>query len=187
MRPQKIDDQTLLAGLKSVLASKGYEGASLNELASSSGLQKASLYHRFPGGKKDIALAVLNFVGGWIDKNIVNVLQNKQEAPKDRLLHALSKIDELYNGGRSTCILRALSMDSGMDLFSTELKGAATKWIDSFIILGRDLNMPEEDARHAALTVLTKIQGSLVVSKMLNDPQVFKGAISEIEKMYLKG
>lgn len=186
MRPQKIDDQTLLAGLKGVLASKGYEGASLNELASSSGLQKASLYHRFPGGKKDIALAVLNFVGDWIDNNIVNVLQSKHEKPEERLRHALSKIDELYNGGRSTCILRALSMDSGMDLFSVELKGAATKWINSFSSLGRDLGMSEDDTRYAALTVLTKIQGSLVVSKMLDDPHVFKTAMSEIEKMYLK-
>ncbi|MBL6445998.1 TetR/AcrR family transcriptional regulator [Fulvivirga sp. 29W222] len=186
VRPQKIDDQTLLAGLKDVLSAKGYEGASLNELASSSGLQKASLYHRFPGGKKDIVLAVLNFVGEWIDTNIVNVLRDKHIKPEERLRYALSKIDELYNGGKSTCILRALSMDSGMDLFNAELNGAATKWIDSFHAFGRDLGMSEESAQHAAVTVLTKIQGSLVVSKMLDDPQVFKTAIKEIEEMYIK-
>ena len=70
MRPQKVEDQALLLGLMAVLSAKGYDGASLNELAESSGLQKASLYHRFPAGKKEITSAVLNYVNEWVKKNI---------------------------------------------------------------------------------------------------------------------
>jgi len=110
MRPQKIDDQTLLSGLMTVLSAKGYDGASLNDLAASSGLQKASLYHRFPGGKKDITLAVLQFVDRWIKINIVKNLNDQSKLPADRLLIGLEKINELYNEGRTTCILRALSL-----------------------------------------------------------------------------
>ena len=56
MRPQKTLDEDVLAGLTEVFQSKGYEAASLQDLARATGLKKASLYHRFPGGKKQMAL-----------------------------------------------------------------------------------------------------------------------------------
>ncbi len=184
MRPQKNDDHTLLSGLMTVLSSKGYDGASLNDLAASSGLQKASLYHRFPGGKKDITLAVLQFVGDWIKNNIVKTLKDQKISPTERLKIGLQKINELYNEGRTTCILRALSLNSGTDLFSEELEKAATDWIDAFYSLGKDFGLSEDKAKQTAIAVLTKIQGSLVVSKMLHDRQIFTNALIEIKKMY---
>ena len=48
MRPQKVQDTEMLQGLMAVLRSRGYDGASLKELSDSTGLKKASLYHRFP-------------------------------------------------------------------------------------------------------------------------------------------
>ncbi len=184
MRPQKIDDYTLLKGLKAVLSAKGYDGASLNELADSSGLKKASLYHRFPGGKKDITLAVLNFVGEWIDSNIVKVLKDSGQPPEERLKLALVNISELYGDGEKTCILRALSMDGGMELFGDELGSAAEEWVTSFTKLGVDMGMDEMEANKMAIDVLSKIQGSLVVAKLLNDKSVFKSALREIEILY---
>lgn len=185
MRPQKIDDQTLLSGLMEVLTSKGYDGASLNDLAASSGLKKASLYHRFPGGKKEIVLAVLNFVTQWIHKNIVSVLTESELPPKLRLEKALKSIREVYQDGKSTCLLRALSLDNGITLFGDELFNAAEEWVSSFRQLGKDVGMDDETAKRTAIDVLTKIQGSLVVSKMLKDTSVFNAAMLEIEKSYM--
>ena len=186
MRPQKIDDNTLLTGLNSVLSAKGYEGASLNELANSSGLKKASLYHRFPGGKKDMAIAVLNFVGEWIDTHIVEVLTDTGQSPSHRLYLALQHINELYQEGKSTCILRALSMDNSLPLFENELASATNEWIASFTRLGADFGMEDHEARETAIAVLTKIQGSLVVGKLLDDQSIFKSALKEIKLLYLQ-
>ena len=85
---------------------KGYNGASLNDLANSSGLQKASLYHRFPGGKKDIGLAVLNFVEVWKEQNIVAVIKNKDLKPSERLSTVIKNISSIYeNGECSRCFM----------------------------------------------------------------------------------
>jgi len=186
MRPQKIDDYTLLTGLMAVLSSKGYDGASLNELAHSSGLKKASLYHRFPGGKKDIAIAVLNFVSEWIDANIIKVLKDRDQSPSHRLKQALENINELYKEGKTTCILRALSMDNGITLFGSELASATSEWLTSFTQLGIDVGMNEQRAKKTAIDVLTKIQGSLVVCKLMDDNTIFKSALKEIEVFYHK-
>ncbi|MEP1982729.1 MAG: helix-turn-helix domain-containing protein, partial [Maribacter dokdonensis] len=59
MRPQKVLDIEILTGLTKVFRSRGYEGASLKELSEATGLKKASLYHRFPNGKQEMADAVL--------------------------------------------------------------------------------------------------------------------------------
>ena len=55
MRPQKVQDIEIIESLVKTFRSNGYEGTSLAELAKSTGLKKASLYHRFPDGKQEMA------------------------------------------------------------------------------------------------------------------------------------
>ena len=45
--------------LVTVFKKRGYEGATLTQLAESTGLGKASLYHHFPGGKAEMAAVLL--------------------------------------------------------------------------------------------------------------------------------
>ena len=104
MRPQKVLDIEILAGLTKVFRSKGYEGASLNELAEATGLKKASLYHRFPGGKQEMAETVLNHIDQWVVTHVFGTLTNEEVSPQSRLKNGLTKIKELYNDGNETCI-----------------------------------------------------------------------------------
>ena len=115
MRMAKVSDQEILTGLMSVFRSKGYDGASLNELAEATGLKKASLYHRFPGGKKEMTTAVLDFMESWIDEKVYKVLSDDQVVPAKRLEEALTNINIVYNEGREVCLYRSLSMDTGND------------------------------------------------------------------------
>lgn len=186
MRPQKVSEKELLAGLMSVLRSKGYDGASLNELAEAAGLQKASLYHRFPGGKKEIGTAVLGFTAEWTQTYIAEVLGSKKESPKNRLKKVLENINTLYASGKSTCIIRSLSLDDGMDIFGNELQNIVEVWIRSFHQLGIDFGMDSKVAEDLAINVFIKIQGSLIVSKIMANNNIFKTALSEIEENYLK-
>ena len=95
MRPQKVEQEELLGRLMTVLRAKGYDGASLNDLAEASGLKKASLYHRYPGGKKDIAVGVLRYAEEWAESNVFRVLRNSSENPKTRIKAAIRNIREL--------------------------------------------------------------------------------------------
>ena len=55
--------------LLAVFQRLGYDGASLAELSHATGLGKSSLYHYFPNGKEEMALAVLRNVHCWIEQN----------------------------------------------------------------------------------------------------------------------
>ena len=169
-----------------VLRDKGYDGASLNELANSSGLKKASLYHRFPGGKKDIGLAVLNFLYEWKEENITKLIANKEISAQEKLEIVVKHIDTIYLSGESSCVLRALSIGGGIDLFENELKLATQSWLDDFSALALCFGFSKEDASNIALRVLVKIQGSLLISKTLGSTTPFLNAMENIKYLYQK-
>ncbi len=186
MRPVKVQDRQLIEGLFKVFREKGYEGASLNELAEGAGLKKASLYHRFPDGKKEIGLAVLSHSSEWLKNNLYPVLENKKISAKERLDKGLDIITEMYDEGNETCILRALSMESGMQIFGEEIKAEMTRWIMHFAKLGLDFGFNEQEAMARAKEILIKVQGSLVVANAMSDNSVFLSTLDEIRTLYNK-
>ena len=185
MRPQKVDDYHVIEGLMSVLRSKGYDGASLNELSDAAGLKKASLYHRFPGGKEAMAEAVLTFVDEWIDTNIYNVLVDTSKTRDLRLKQAIQNIRALYDDGDAICIFRALSMETGMALFGAKISESMGKWMKAFQLLALESGLNDDMAQNLAQQTLIDVQGSLVVAKAMSNTTVFLTALDKIEQDYL--
>lgn len=178
-------DIEILTGLATVFRSKGYEGASLKELSEATGLKKASLYHRFPNGKQEMADAVLNHLDEWIKTNVFESLLDGDLEPNVRLKNGLSEIRTLYNGGKETCIFRAFSMEAGIELFEKQINKGMSEWLSSFKEVGIALNFNPKEAEHRALQVLIEIQGSLIVSKGLGDISIFENTLQNIEYNYL--
>ena len=168
----------------SVFRAKGYDGASLNELAEATGLKKASLYHRFPGGKKEMTSAVLDFMESWIITKVYKVLSDDKITPKDRLQEALTNISAVYGGGKEVCLYRSLSMDTGMALFGEKIEKGISQWLESFSILGQSVGQNEETAMQMAKQSFIEVQGSLVLSKAMNSTEPFQNAIQQIENRY---
>ncbi len=186
MRPQKVLDEEILIGLTKVFRSKGYEGASLQELAEATGLKKASLYHRFPNGKKEMAAAVLVHLGKWVEENVFQVLSDRNHPPKVRLRTGLFGIKTLYNNGKEVCIFRALSMQAGLALFEEQINKGMKQWIDAFNKIGLELGLSPSEAEKNALQTLVEIQGSLIVTKGLDDLDIFENMLKNIENRYLE-
>ncbi len=185
MRPQKVLDIDILEGLTQEFRSKGFEGASLKDLAEATGLKKASLYHRFPNGKREMAEAVFTYMGKWVEDHIFSALGDEENPPALRLKNGLAQIDMLYAGGEKTCILRALSMQSGLELFQEQIRRGMVLWLEAFQKIGLALGLTSKIAQENALQSLIAIQGSLVVAKGLNDSKVFSNVLRSIENRYL--
>lgn len=186
MRPQKVEHKKLMEGLLLVLRAKGYDGASLSDLATATGLKKASLYHRFPGGKQQMTEAVLEYVAQWVDHNVFAVLTDQQRPAHDRLQAALQSIDALYHRGKSICIFRALSTHTGLELFGQQIRTGMQKYIEAFTRLGTDLQLTTEQAQQAATQTLIDIQGALIVSKGLQQQELFGKTLEQISQRYLR-
>lgn len=173
-RPQSIDEEALIARLASVFRDVGYEGTSLALLSQATGLQKASLYHRFPGGKRQMAEEVLAAALAWFSENVLAPLKG-EGAPKARLAAVAERLDGFYEGGSKACLLNMLAsprVENGP--FSPAIKGAFEALIDAFAKLARDAGHAPKAARKRAERSVMMFQGSLVLSRGLGSTEPFR-------------
>lgn len=185
MRPQKVLDKKIVESLVDVFRSKGYDGASLSELAEKTGLKKASLYHRFSDGKQGMAIAVMDYLGERAEEKVFRAIRDESVSPAKRLINGLNNIRDIYTGGKDACILRAFSLGSGLDLFGEQIESGMIQWVEAFKSLGQALGLSDTLAQEYAIKSLLEIQGSLVVTKGLNDLNIFEKTLKDIEIRYM--
>ena len=65
----------VVARILTVFRDFGFDGASLAELSKATGLGRSSLYHYFPGGKDEMAVAVLERIDTWMRERALAAFQ----------------------------------------------------------------------------------------------------------------
>jgi AcrR family transcriptional regulator len=164
-RPRSVAEEALTERLARVFCEVGYHGASLAHLAKASGLQKASLYHRFPGGKVQMAAEVLAAANEWLAGHVLEPL-NAPGDPCDRLARVKAALDGFYDGGRKSCLLNMLSAPRGEDgPFTPAIRAAFAALTDGFAHLARDAGQAPEAAAYRARRAVALLQGSLIVAR----------------------
>ncbi len=183
MAKQKYSKEELLTNLFEVFRQCGYDGASMEVLAKASGLRKSSLYHRFPGGKEQMAQEVLQTVSNWIRVNVQEV--SRGPLPLEEKLNKVMKhLFELYEGGKKSCILRSMSTESGLEKFGDLIRSSFQDWHDGFKWLAQEFGKEESHADKFAREGILKIQGSLVLGKGMGEPQLFQETLNDIEAAF---
>ena len=158
----------------------GYDGASMEILAESTGLRKSSLYHRFPGGKEEMAEAVLQSAAKWARDHIVAVVNS--EIPREvKLEKIMNNIFELYDGGTKTCILRSMLMGTGLTRFEKAIASIFHDLQYGFRELAKAYGKSEAEAEMIAVDGIIKVQGSLILGKAFGDPNLFKQQLAQYE------
>jgi AcrR family transcriptional regulator len=143
-------------------------------LAEAAGLQKASLYHRFPRGKQQMAEEVLAAALSWYEAQILSALTG-EGSPAERIATVARRLDDFYAGGRQACLLNMLAAPRAHGgPFAAAIKGALEAIIKAFTALVIDAGQEPEAARSRAERVVMLLHGSLVVSRGLGSPKPFK-------------
>lgn len=181
----KVTDQELVERLLTAFREVGYDGISMSELGKVAGIQKASLYHRFPDGKLQMAKTLLDYIESESQTSIVDVLKSSSQKPEPRVKTAFKAVDALYEGGRLNCVLRALSLGSAADLFREQIAEIFSGWIEGFTQIGLEVGKTPKEAKRLAQQVVIRIQGVLIVSRTLQDPTLFQQILSDLEKELL--
>lgn len=176
--PEDVDKK-----LAEVFTLYGYDGASMELLSRASGLKKASLYHRFPGGKKEMALHVLSNIEAWFMEKFNAVIQDTQ-LPVDQRLHiALESISTLFSDGDRNCPLRMLSAGSESSTFQEPIARCFTIIKESFKKIGMENGLPQKIAEAKATEAIIDIQGSLILSRAMKDNHIFRTSLAAIPEL----
>ncbi len=157
----------------------GYDGASLADLSKATGLGKSSLYHHFPGGKEEMAAAVLDRLSEQLGASLLAPLAGPG-APADRVRAMLATVDGLYGGGTRPCLVGAIALDSVAPLFRDRLSGILTAWVDALAATLREAGV--EDAERRARDAVARIQGALVLARATGDTTGFRETLVTLRR-----
>jgi TetR/AcrR family transcriptional regulator, lmrAB and yxaGH operons repressor len=178
MSREKLLDRVLV-----MFRENGYDGTSVSDITAATGLGKSSLYHHFPGGKEEIAVAVLEHLGVRLRPALEALADDGP--PQAKLAAFLDAVDALYDGGRMACLLERLSASADRGRFAEPLKASFAAFMNAFERLGREAGLSRAEARARAEDAVVRIEGSLVLAAGTEDASVFQRALTSIRATLL--
>jgi len=178
-----LPKEEVLARLLATFREDGYDGASLSELSQRTGLGKSSLYHYFPGGKQEMATAVLAHLDVVLGEAFATALAAK--TPEAKLARLLDAVDAFYSGGRSACVLERLVASVDRQAFAKPLARAFGAFASAFAEIGRAAGLKERVAAARAEAAVVRIEGALVVAAGTGDFGVFARTLADIKRSFL--
>ena len=182
MAGTKISQSDLIGILFDVFRTHGMEGTTLKILEEKTGLKKASLYHRFPGGKDEMARVMLATVYQQLADTVLEPLVH-DSSPQERMNNMCQAVTDFYQSGEKNCLLNALSIGNNELIVTEFLKPACEHWHSSLCKLFKDAGFSEEESENKALTALALIQGALILQRVTNDSATFETAISQVKRL----
>ena len=180
--PKIVNERAdVLPALGEVFREHGFEGASLSVIGERTGLGKGSLYHFFPGGKEEMAAAVLAEIDAWFETHIFKPLREEADAAR-AIGRMFSAVDAYFRSGRRVCLIGALALNESRDRFARRIRGYFAEWTealaDALIRSGHE----RRRARALAEETVAAIQGALVLARAMHDPALFQRALARCKR-----
>ena len=178
----RLNDAKLIGRIAEVFRERGYEGSSLSELAATVGLEKGSLYHRFPGGKDEMVEAVIAMVDSYLEENVFPILTGNG-TPRDRAVKAARLLCEFYGAGTKACTLDTLSIPASNKSMQKSIRGSAQSLMNAFKRLAEECQVTHEEAARRAQNAIVTLEGSLIYARVLGDTGPFLRFIEDLPNM----
>ena len=157
----------------------GFEGASIAQLGAATGLGKGSLYNFFPGGKREMAAAVLADVDAWFTGSVFDPLRSAADGDPAAISAMFDAVTAYFRSGQRVCLQGTFALGRERDLFAATIAGYFERWIASLAAALHAAGSGEETARLAAVETVAAIQGAIVLSRALDNPEIFLQVIEQ--------
>ena len=157
---------------------QGYAATGLNQILDDAGVKAGSLYHHFPGGKQELAAAVVEVAGAQIEGVLRAALARDVPvtAVVDRWVDLLAA--GLTADYRDGCPVEPIATESvhASELVRRAAAGAFGSWCAAISERLRADGWDRERADETALAVISVIEGALVLSRTNGNAAALKSA-----------
>ncbi len=177
--------EEILDRLTSLFRDRGYDGASLSEISSATGLGKSSLYHHFPGGKEDMGRQVLDHLAAGLEKALFEPLRTSRP-PARKLELLIDGLTAFYENGTKACLLERMCASVDAARFRRSVGRLFSAWIDAIEELCVEAGVPRSLARARAEDFVIRTEGALVVCAGTADPTLFGRTLRELRRTLLQ-
>ncbi len=174
----------VLAALAEVFREHGFEGASLSLITERTGLGKGSLYNFFPGGKEEMAAAVLADVDLWFETNIFRPLREEPE-PRRAIEHMLQAVDGYFRSGCRLCLVGVLAVGESRDLFARQVSAYFVAWTQALAVALASAGYDRKTAEALAEDSVAIIQGALILTRATPESGTFARTLARLKTRLL--
>ncbi|MDX6805706.1 TetR/AcrR family transcriptional regulator [Terrihabitans rhizophilus] len=162
----------IIPKLGEVFREHGFEGASLARITEATGLGKGSLYHFFPGGKDEMASAVLDEISHWFAEKVFHPLRSEAD-PASAVAGMFAAVETYFRSGDRVCLVGAFALNDVRDRFAGPISRYFKEWREALAAALRRGGRSDDEAAALAEEAIAAIQGALVTARAMNDPALF--------------
>jgi AcrR family transcriptional regulator len=181
--------EVLIDQLRAVFVARGYDGATLANLASAVSLSKASLYHHFPGGKPEMASALVRHAIADLQRHAFSHLGGPEPA-QERLIRFIDGFSEYTQAGSSDCLLAVFNHHSTASEETAQHQRTIAEQFDDWHAVLAEVfeatGLKSKKATQQAYDLLGALYGALLVARMHNEPRLFARAVKRLKKRLKK-
>ena len=171
--------------IKEVFISKGYEGATLANLADATGLSKASLYHHFPGGKPEMASHLVDDAVQSLQTHAFDALTAEQD-PVQALKEFVEGFYRYTQAGDSNCLLAILShhgtANEEIAPLQHHIRRQFTAWHAELAAAFMAAGVRPKRSQRRAHETIAALYGAMMNAKLHQNPALFAKAVTRLSK-----
>lgn len=174
--------ERILLAARTLFQRRGYFAVGTAEILAMARAPKGSMYHHFPGGKEEIAIATVQAIG----QDIFALLQRLEEKP----LCVADMVREVAAGmvrwlkasrWREATMLSSTAIGAVPDLpqLHAAIQEAFDQWRKRFTRLLIAEGWQQQKARRMAETVIAALEGAMILARIDQDGRVVR-SVAEI-------
>jgi len=167
--------ERLIAAMREALATRGYHGIGLNELLASAGAPKGVLYHHFPGGKSELAVAAIGAVADQLGSSLDKLMQRAAGDPVKALAAWMDVAQQTLekSGFQRGCPLATVALETTPDdqalraVLSATFAAFRERLANALAVAG----IADSRARGLAALIVSAYEGALLQSRVAGNVQ----------------
>jgi TetR/AcrR family transcriptional regulator, lmrAB and yxaGH operons repressor len=168
----------LLDSAAQLFRRQGYAATGVNQILESAEVKAGSLYHHFPDGKQQLAAAVVDIVGGDIERRLRRFFESDL-AVSDIVAAWIDLMSAgLSSDQRDGCPIEPIATESVNA--SPQVRDASARAFGGWTLAVADRlradGWPTEDADQTALAVVALLEGALILSRIAGDASALNAA-----------
>jgi TetR/AcrR family transcriptional repressor of lmrAB and yxaGH operons len=176
---------SMIRSAAALFGSRGLCATSFADVLADSGAPRGSIYHHFPGGKRQLAVDAI----AWTS---AQVLAHLDACPADNAAGVLAWFVDLWrqsvqaSGGSSGCPVAGIAIDAGDggDAGDADLMAAAraafAQWTDRLADKLQAAGLPADRCGPVATTALAAMEGALILCRAERSIQPLEATAREL-------
>nr|WP_319389886.1 TetR/AcrR family transcriptional regulator [uncultured Cohaesibacter sp.] len=181
--------QKLMIAAADLLRQKGYAATGISDILGQANVTRGSLYHHFPGGKSDLAVAAARYSCSQLVKHIETACEVARANGgdfHDAMVALCRRIYQLFqeHGNWRFMTVSATLQEGGERnaFFCNEARALYARLKSKAIEEGATFGWPERDSFMALRKALLIVEGGWMLARVVDDPTLIRSSVQFMEE-----